>query len=186
LRPGLAWPRHGLVLLAVAVAMGCDRQPAEADGAEGRLEVRWTGSDSGHFVRRATAEWCAGSRVLALFATDGDTAIGVALHPAKLPGPGRYPVADPGTGSSLVPRSALALRYFAKTTVSTWAGRGGMVTIDDTGKDDLSGTITGTLRGGGTGRQITVSGSFRGLRMRPMREGCDTASNGQPPSAGLD
>jgi hypothetical protein len=188
LTPVLAWRRHGLVLLAMASAVGCRRQPADDDddGATGRLEVRWSGADSGHFARRATAEWCPASRVLTLIATDGDTAVGVALHPAKLPAPGRYPVVDPATGSSLVPRSALALRYFATTTVSSWSGRGGMVTIDAIGDGDLSGAITGTLQGGGTGRQITMTGSFRGLRMRPMREGCDTAANGQPPSAGVD
>ena len=65
--------------LAIGIAACAGPEPRAADAP--RLELQWTGADTGRITSPATAEWCGVLRVLQIDAVRGDTGIAIALYP---------------------------------------------------------------------------------------------------------
>ena len=117
-----------LAVIGLVPGTACSRdQPAGSPG--GTLEAQWVGSDTGKLVAPAVAEWCGSLRVLELRAVRGDTGIALALYPADSVTAGHYPPVQPERGDSTRPSSAVAIRWFAETSIRGFHGDSGSVSL---------------------------------------------------------
>jgi hypothetical protein len=156
----------GLMLLAA-----CSRaEPAAPAG--GRLEVRWVGGDTGKLVAPAVAEWCDSLRMLEVSAVHGDTGIALVLYPADSPAPGRYPLVPPQRRDSTRPSAALAIRWFAETSIRGFRSDSGAVRVAALGPGTSSGTFGARLRSATEGSLLRVTGSFQGLTVQRATAEC--------------
>jgi hypothetical protein len=147
-----------LAIGGVVLATACSRErPADSPGAT--LEARWVGSDSGKIVAPAVAEWCDSLRLLEVRAVHGDTGIALVLYPADSLTPGPHRVVPPERGDSTRPSGAVALRWFAETSIRGFRGDG-------------AGSFVARLRSTTDGSRLHITGSFRGLTVHPASPEC--------------
>jgi hypothetical protein len=92
--------------------------------------ARWTGTDSGRIDSPASAEWCDSLGLLEIRALAGDTGIGVAIYPKGALHPGRYPVVRPEAADTSRPAAAVALRWFAETSIRGFKAESGAVVLE--------------------------------------------------------
>ena len=156
----------GVMLLAA-----CSRAEPSAP-AGGSLEVQWVGSDTGKLVAPAVAEWCDSLRMLEVRAVHGDTGIALVLYPADSMKPGRYPLVTPQRRDSTRPAAALALRWFAETSIRGFRSDSGAVRVVALGPGTGSGTFGARLRSATEGSLLRLTGSFQGLTIRPASTEC--------------
>ena len=165
--------------MAAAGVLGvaaCSRGGA-SERRTGSLEVEWTGADTGKLSAPAIAEWCDSLGVLELRAIHGDTGFALALFPADsaraagTAGPGRYRVRPPAKGTAR-PWSALALRWFAETSIRGFKGDSGAVTVESAGAGATAGRFDAWLRSATDASKLTVKGSFKGLTVTPAGPEC--------------
>ena len=130
-----------------------------------RVEIEWTGADTGAAVLPATATRC-GAGPVELTAIAGDTGVGIVIHGATPLATGRYPLTGPNEAASSPPAAALAARWPDSTDLHAFRTAEGALELSAT--DKLRGTFTGRAErwGGGTG-EITISGSIVGVRVGP-------------------
>ena len=179
-----------------------------APSRTGSLDVEWTGADTGKLSAGAVAEWCDSLRVLELRAIQGDTGIAIAVYPSgprvradtvarprsilrpssaapdtMVPGdsvtPGDYPVLPPEQADSSRPSAAVALRWFAETSIRGFRGDSGKVVIEAIGPGRSAGRFSVHLRSATEGSRLTVTGTFAGLSVTPAPASCA----GRPPGA---
>jgi hypothetical protein len=160
-----------LALIGLVAATSCSRERS-ADSPEGTLEVQWIGSDTGKLVAPAVAEWCDSLRVLELRAVHGDTGIALALYPADSLAAGDYPTVRPERGDSTRPSAAVAMRWFAETSIRGFRGDSGSVTLATIGPGASAGSFAARLRSTTEGSRLNLTGSFRGLTVRPAPPEC--------------
>jgi len=161
---------RGLVAgVGVTVLLFCGQQPAR-EGA--RVVVRWTGSDSGKVDAPASAEWCDTLRLLEISGLEGDTGIGVAVYPKGVLQPGRYRVVRPEVADTSRPAAAVALRWFAETSIRGFKAESGAVVLERSGPGKYSGRIVAFTKSVTDNAHVTVRGTLRGLTVRPSRSGC--------------
>jgi hypothetical protein len=161
--------RPALIGLVLAAACSWERS---TESAGGTLEARWIGSDTGKLVAPAVAEWCGKLRMLELRAVHGDTGIALALYPADSLTAGDYPAVPPERGDSTRPSAAVAMRWFAETSIRGFRGDSGSVTLAATGPGVGAGNFAARLRSTTEGSRLTLTGSFRGLTVRPAPPDC--------------
>jgi hypothetical protein len=162
---------------------------APADSPAGSFEVEWIGADTGKLSAPAVAEWCDGLKLLELRAIQGDTGIAVVFYPAdSVPPadsvapadsvvPGDYPVVPPERADSSRPAAAVALRWFAETSIRGFRGDSGRVVLEATGPGTSAGRFSAHLRSTAEGSRLTVTGSFQGLSVTAAPRSCV----GRPP-----
>jgi len=155
----------GLLLLAA-----CSRAEPAAPG--GRLEVQWVGSDTGKLAAPAVAEWCDSLRMLEVRAVHGDTGIALVLYPADSMVPGRYPLVRPQRRDSTRPSAALAIRWFAETSIRGFRSDSGQVRVAALGPAAGTGSFGARLRSVTEGSLLRLTGSFQGLTIRPAPPEC--------------
>jgi hypothetical protein len=160
-----------LAMSGLVLATACSREKRAASPG-GTLEVQWVGSDTGKLLAPVAAEWCDSLRMLELRATHGDTGFALVLYPADSVTPGRYPMVPPERGDSTRPSSAVALRWFAETSIRGFRGDSGSVTLAATGPGTGAGSFAATLRSATEGSRLKVTGSFRGITVRPAPPDC--------------
>jgi hypothetical protein len=160
-----------LAMSGLVMAAACSREKPPS-APESTLEVQWVGSDTGKLVAPVVAEWCDSLRLLELRATRGDTGIALALYPADSLSPGNYPTAPPERADSTRPSAAVAMRWFAETSIRGFRGDSGAVSVAATGPGVGAGRFAGRLRSTTEGSVLRVSGSFRGLTVRPAPPDC--------------
>jgi hypothetical protein len=135
-------------------------------GCQGpRVEIEWTGADTGAAVLPATATRC-GAGPVELTAMAGDTGVGIVIHGATPLAAGRYPLTGPNEAASSPPAAALAFRWPDSTDVYAYRTAEGALEL--TSPEKLRGTFTGRAEqwGGGTG-ELTVNGEIIGVRIGP-------------------
>jgi hypothetical protein len=157
-----------LVLGALALA-ACSREEPPAPRG-GSLEVQWIGTDTGKLTAPAVAEWCDSLQMLELRAMHGDTGIALALYPTDSMTPGEYRVVSPERGDSVRPAAAVALRWFAETSIRGFRSDSGSVSLTATGPG--AGRFGARLRSVEEGDRIRVTGSFTGLTVTPAPAEC--------------
>ena len=162
----------GRLALAVTVAGCSGEEPAAPRG--GTLEAQWVGGDTGKLVAPAVAEWCDSLRMLELRAVHGDTGIALVLFPADSVVPGDYRMVNPdrARADSSRPSAAVALRYFAETSIRGFRGDSGSVTLATTGPGGRSGRFSARLRSATEGTRLSVTGSFQGVTVATAPPGC--------------
>lgn len=160
-----------LAAIALVLATACSREkPAGAPAST--LEVAWVGSDTGKLVAPVVAEWCDSLRMLELRAVRGDTGIALALYPAESVTAGRYPMVPPERGDSTRPSAAVALRWFAETSIRGFQGDSGSVSLAAGGPGAGGGSFAARLRSTTEGSRLNVTGSFRGLTVQAAPPEC--------------
>jgi hypothetical protein len=172
--------RAALALMAGACA---GREPTATDAA--RLELQWTGADTGRLTGPATAEWCGPLRVLEIHGVAGDTGVAIALYPRDTIRPDSYPVLRPERAESVPPAAAMALRYFAETAVKGYQADSGRVLLNSPAPGRLSGRFSAALKSATDGTRLRASGVFRDLRMAPATRGCAPRPARPAPDTGV-
>jgi len=190
-----------LVAAGLAGALACS-SGEPADSRAGSLEVEWIGSDTGKLSAPAVAEWCDGLKLLEVRAIHGDTGIALVFYPAgsgaradSVPRtgsiakpdsvaksdsvargdsvtPGDYRVIAPERADSSRPSAAVAMRWFAETSIRGFRGDSGTVVLEATGPGTSAGRFSAYLRSATEGSRLTITGSFKGLSVTPAPEGC--------------
>jgi hypothetical protein len=147
------------------------------------MQVQWTGADTGKLTAPAIAEWCDSLRLLQVRAIQGDTGIALVLYPlpagtvgSGVP-PGKYLVLPPERADSSRPSAAVALRWFAETSIRGFRGDSGSVTLESVAPGAGAGRFSAALRSATEGSRVTVAGSFKGLTVTTAPADCA----GRPP-----
>ncbi|MEP7327249.1 MAG: hypothetical protein ABI836_14960 [Gemmatimonadota bacterium] len=159
--------RRAAWILPVLFLAGCGKK----SGGAGRLDMGWTGADTGRLAMPATAHWCPADTVLVLQGIEADSGAAIAIFPADSVTPGVYPVGAPGQGLAR-PRAGVALRRFGVNLVLGYYSLSGAVTVDS--GSPLHGSFEATLKGVNTGEQVNVTGGFRGLVAAPGGPTCQS------------
>ena len=152
----------GRLVVGLMLMAACSRAEPSAP-AGGRVEVQWVGSDTGKLVAPAVAEWCDSLRMLEVRAVHGDTGIALVLYPADSVTPGRYPLVSPQRRDSTRPSAALAIRWFAETSIRGFRSDSGEVRVATLGAGAGSGTFGARLRSATEGSVLRLTGSYQGL-----------------------
>lgn len=160
--------RH--TLLALLAVTACS-PPEETSAAGARLEVDWTGDDTGRIAGRAAAEWCDSLRVLEIRVIQGDSGLAIALYPSDSIRPDSYPLRQRARVDSTRPGSAVALRWFAETTIKGFRGDSGTVVVQ-TGAQGLGGRFEARLQSVNDADRLRLRGSFRDIPVVPAAVGC--------------
>jgi hypothetical protein len=160
-------------LLPVALgALGCSSGET-AGPAPGGMDVSWTGADTGKLSAPAVAEWCDSLRLLELRAIKGDTGIALLFYPAdSAVAPGEFRMVSPHEANERRPSAALALRWFAETSIRGFRAESGSVSLERLGASGAAGKFTGHLRSATEGSRLTITGSFHGLTVTPAPGEC--------------
>lgn len=168
-----------LLLVALAACTGSPEPAAEG----GRLEVQWTGADTGGFSTAATAEWCDSLKVLEVRALRGDSGLALALYPADSVLRGTYRVLPPTRADSGRPAAAIGLRLFAETEMQGFRGDSGKVVIRPSSQG-LRGEFEARVRSITDADRLTLRGSFRGAPVERADRGCVSRSSARPDEIG--
>ena len=169
--------RLGLIL-PLLLLIGCGKQK---EGG-GRLEITWTGADTGRLETPATARWCAADTTLEVVGIEADSGGAVAIFPPDTVTPGVYPVGAPGQDMAR-PRAGVAMRKFGENLILGYYSLSGTVTVDS--GSPLHGSLQATLKSVNTGDQVIVTGSFSGLVVEPGGATCRAAIRGDAADTGL-
>ena len=176
--PGAALGRLLAAGLAGALACASDEPP---DSSAGSLRVEWTGADTGMLSAPAVAEWCDSLALLEIRAIHGDTGIALVIYPSDSAAdsvrPGTYTVVPPKRAARARPASAIAMRWFAETSIRGFSGDSGTVVLEAAAAG--AGRLSAHLRSPSEGGRLLLTGSFKGLTVTPAPAGCA----GAPPSA---
>ena len=186
--------RWTAVVAVAGFGLACAKADERLSGP--RLHARWSGADTSVFETRATAELCDTLRLIEIRAISGDTGLALALYDSGTVRPGAVrlgtmPIRVPSHSDSVLPRAALALRWFSRTAVQGFQGDSGEVVLRPGGARTLSGTFHATARAiSGAGR-LKVEGSFEELPVGPSTRGCipparDSTSARSDSAAGVD
>jgi hypothetical protein len=177
LRAPVAGSRWWIVLV-VTGALGCASKDDEPGPPPGSLQVEWTGADTGKLAAPAVAEWCDSLRLLQMRAIHGDTGIALVLYPlhagmvgSRVP-PGKYHVLAPDRADSSRPSAAVALRWFAETSIRGFRADSGLVTLESTAPGAVAGRFSAALRSTTEGSRVAVTGLFKGLTVTPASPDC--------------
>jgi hypothetical protein len=161
-----------LALSSLCVVMaGCAREKPPA-GSAGTIEAQWVGADTGKLVAPAVAEWCDSLRMLELRAVHGDTGIALLLYPAESLTAGEYRMVLPERGDSVRPSAAVALRWFAETSIWGFRGDGGSLTLASVAPGAVAGRFKAKLRSATEGSRLDLTGSFQGLTVGSAPADC--------------
>lgn len=169
--------------LGAGLAVACSSSRGDQRGA--RLEVEWSGSDTGKAQATPTAEWCDSLRLLEIRALRGDTGVALALYPRTRVEAGRYPIVPPAAADTSAPAAALALRWFAETSIMGFQGDSGLVTVRESPPGVYAGTIEASARSVTDGSRLSIRGSFRGLVIQPAARGCVSRRTAGDTGAGV-
>lgn len=168
-----------LAVVWLVAVPGCSTGAGnESRQRAGSLDVEWIGSDTGKLSAPAVAEWCDSLRLLEVRAIRGDTGVALALYPpdsvrsAVAVGRGEYRVISPEGADSIRPSAAVALRWFAETSIRGFRGDSGQVVLEAAGRDSAAGRFSARLRSISEGSRLSITGSFQGLTIIPAPGDC--------------
>jgi hypothetical protein len=169
------------LLLATLVA-ACGGAAA-GEGSGPFLEAEWSGKDTAKIRGAATAEWCDSLHLLQIQALRGDTGVGIAIYPGRQIQAGRYRVLAPTVADSTPPAAAVALRWFAETSIKGFQGDTGIVVVEQPRPGILTGTFEAKAHSVTDTEHLSIRGSFRRLVARPASREC-VARHQRPDSSG--
>lgn len=160
---------HGsmtLLLLPVLAVAACTGTPPDREGGSegsGRFEVTWDGWVKGRIRVDLTGSVCTDDRLVEMLAYKGDVGAGVSLYSLDAVIPARYPIFDPLLLDPPRPGSAMALRWFAETTLIGMEGYGGWVEVESVAGDTISGRFEVQLRNLEHSDTVIATGTFRNV-----------------------
>jgi len=173
----MAIRRHllaGTVVRARRIVPGAVLLALACGPAQGRMEVAWTGGDTGAASLPARAEHCPGAPV-ELLAASGDTGVIIALFGAQPLAAGAYQVADSARAPALAPAATVGARWVDSVIIAGYRGAEGTVTLSAAG-NELSGSFSVRARLLDQSREVTLSGTFRRVPLEACRPASTTDS----------
>jgi hypothetical protein len=166
---------HFTVMSALSLVPACDAN-------DGRIDVAWTGADTGRFEVPASAEWCAGDSLVMISGESGDSGFAAALLTRDSLTRGVYPIGEP-VAARPRPGSRVALRWAGETLIEGYHGMSGVLTVEP--GEPLHGKIEATMKSVTDGGQINLTGTFDELRVTAGQPAqCGLAPASLPDSAG--
>lgn len=165
----------GQVVAAGAIVLGLAGCGAGAlhPRNEGRLDATWSGAEKGRMSGAATAIWCTGTRIAELTALQGDTGLGLLIHPVDSLTAGRYSIVEPANLGSKGPAASLALRLVAQLAVVGYQSRGGTLTLERVERGRISGRFDAKAKiATAAAGLISVSGGFFDVPVAPGGSAC--------------
>ena len=172
------------VLVSMTLAAAC-RERGAGKASESFLEAEWRGKDTAKIRGPATAEWCDSLRLLEIQVLRGDTGVAIAVYPARMVEAGRLRVVPPTPADSTRPRAAVALRWFAETSIRGFQGHSGAVVLEQPRPGVLTGTFDVSAHSVTDTATVTIRGNFRNLVVRPASRGCSARHQHPDSNAGV-
>lgn len=155
-----------LLLLPVLALAACTGSPPDREGGSegsGRFQVAWEGTTAGRIRVDLTGSVCTDDRLVEMLAYKGDAGAGLSLYFLDEVIPARYPIFDPLLLEPPRPGSAMALRWFAETTLIGLEGYGGWVEVESVEGDTISGRFEVQLRNLEHIDTVIATGTFRNV-----------------------
>ncbi len=181
----MKWKRVTLIPILAGLPIAACQRPEYGKGPESFLEAEWSGQDTAKVSGPATAEWCDSLHLLQIQGFRGDTGVAIVLYPVKQFQAGRFPVAPPAKADSSPPAAAVALRWFAETSIRGFQGDSGVVVVEQTRPGVYAGTFDAKAHSVTDGGRLAIRGSFRELTMRPASRGCTSRQQRPDTGAGV-
>jgi hypothetical protein len=136
-------------------------------------------------VAPVRAEWCDSLRMLEIRALQGDSGLAVAVYPESTVQSDSYPVLLPDRADSSPPSSAVALRWFAETSIKGFQGDSGLVVLEQS-DGRVSGHVEAGMRSTNDPMRLVLRGAFRDVRIVPAVRGCVSRPAAEPADSGVD
>jgi len=176
-----------LAALLLGASLAACGKPADDEKKGPFLEVKWTGAaDSGKVSGPAVAEWCDSLGMLEIRAVRGDTGISLALYPKSGFKAQGYPVVPSAVADSAPPAAAVALRWFAETSIRGFQGDSGNVVVQESPAGVYAGSVQAHAHSVTDANRITIKGSFSRLSVRPATRGCMPRKASSDSTPGVD
>ena len=99
--------------------------------------------------------------------------------------PGHFRVVAPATADSNRPWAAVALRWFAETSIRGFQGDSGVVVLEQPRPGVLTGTFDAKAHSVTDAVRLTIRGDFRDLIVRPASRGCPVRPKGPDSGRGV-
>ncbi|MDX2192009.1 MAG: hypothetical protein NW201_01560 [Gemmatimonadales bacterium] len=177
--------RAPVLAAACAVAAACagaapaDRVPPPPGGT---VTARWTGADSGRVVAAGEMRWCGALRRADLFASAGDTAIGVALFLVDSLRADSFGVVKPDSlpGDTTRPSARAALRVAKPNVVDQYKGFDGLLVLEEAGPREARGRLQAALGAATQGGPVRLEATFRVPLRRLDADSCPPSASRPP------
>ncbi|HEX5386716.1 MAG TPA: hypothetical protein VFW66_08465 [Gemmatimonadales bacterium] len=169
----------GAMVAAAGAVVACGARGRGGPGGTVRLNWHAAGSDSasdsasGAMLVPGMATWCEGTRIAVVTAAQGDTGLGIVLHPRDSLAAGTYTISTPEPPSRTdAAGAALAFRLTTAATVNGYRSTAGRLTLTRVRAGRVWGTFTAQARQqAGTGT-LTLAGELTGVPMRTGGPAC--------------
>ncbi|HEX6645062.1 MAG TPA: hypothetical protein VF037_10300 [Gemmatimonadales bacterium] len=154
---------------AARAVLGCVVAGAVACSTGPRVDLAWTGADTGSAVLPALARRC-GAGPVELTAMSGDTGIGFVIYGPEPLVSGAFPLTGPNEAASSPPAAALAARWLDSTEIFAYRAAEGRLELTVGRRLDGTFTAKGARWGAGSG-EVTFEGAIHGVPVGPCEEG---------------
>jgi hypothetical protein len=165
----------GQVVAAGAIVLGLAGCGAVAlhPRNEGRLDATWSGAEKGRMSGAATAIWCSGAGIAQLTALQGDTGLGLLIHPTDSLTAGRYSIVEPANARAKPPAASLGLRLLTQLAVVGYQSRGGTLTLERVERSRISGRFDAKAKiATAAAGSISITGQFFDVPLAPGGSAC--------------
>jgi hypothetical protein len=123
---------------------------------------------------RGMVVWCPGPKLAIVTGVQGDTGVGLVVHPRDSLVSGTYPIRDADSARATAPAAAVALRLMSRNAIEGYQGRRGTLTVTDVRDRRFSGKLQAELEVvGGVGRR-ELQGELRDLPLTVGGPACPT------------
>jgi hypothetical protein len=157
------------VVLGFVLGCGVDSDA----GSGGKVELTWKGAVAGHMSVPGSAIACASPGIIELTAAQGDTGLGLLIHPKDLGAPaGRYPITDPAAAKATTPGAALAMRFLGQTATTGAQSDSGTLTVMPPKSGRVSGQFRAKARLFGGSAPLSIEGRFDDVPLHPGGRAC--------------
>jgi hypothetical protein len=116
--------------------------------------------------------WCPGPRLAIVTGVQGDTGVGLVIHPRDSLVPGAYPVLPPDSARTTAPAASVALRLMSRTAIEGYQGIGGTVTLTKVRGRRLSAKLRAEAQAVGAMKRLELEGELRDLPIQPGGPAC--------------
>jgi hypothetical protein len=112
---------------------------------------------------RGVVVWCSGPKLAIITGVQGDTGLGLVVHPRDSLVPGTYPIRDADSARTTAPAAALALRLMTRHAIEGFQGHSGTLTVTEVRDQRFSGKLQAEVDVVGGVRRLELRGELRDL-----------------------
>jgi hypothetical protein len=142
--------------------------PANRPGAANNEPGRLVGSMRG----RGVVVWCPGPKLAIITGVQGDTGVGLVVHPRDSLVPGAYRVLAPDSARAAAPAAAVVLRLMTRNAIEGYQGRSGALTIAEARDRHVSGQLQAEIEVVGGVQRYDFQGDLSDLPVQVGGPAC--------------